>query len=102
MFATRVVAAIKVSLSEVLDLGDRRTRRKLQVTLRDLRSTGDRRITQAIGIAARKAGLEGILYPVGNSPDRRNLAVLLERVTPADLTATVLEWPNSRSVEMSG
>jgi RES domain-containing protein len=97
VFESRVVAALEVTLSRVLDLCDPGTRRKLKITLRDLQSTEDRSITQGIGLAARRAGLEGIVYPVGNRLKRRNLAVFLEEVTPAELTPTVLNWPSRGS-----
>jgi len=92
-FSSRVLAALEVNLSKVLDLCDVRTRKRLGLTLRDFKSTDDWSVTQAIGIAARKAGLAGILYPVGERPFRRNLAVILEAVKPAELTPTELNWP---------
>jgi len=96
-FSSRVLAALEVRLSKVLDLCDRRIRQRLGLTLRDFESTEDWSVTQAIGIAARRAGLEGILYPVGARPLRRNLAVLLEAVTPTELIPTALHWPREGS-----
>ena len=96
-FSSRVLAALEVNLSKVLDLCDVRTRKRLGLTLRDFESTEDWSVTQAIGIAARKAGLAGILYPVGARPLRRNLAVILEAVTGEALTPIELDWPQEGS-----
>jgi len=92
-FSSRVLAGLDIRLSNVLDLCDVRTRKRLGLTLRDFKSTEDWSVTHAIGNAAQKAGLAGILYRVGVRPLRRNLAVILEAVKPTELTPAELNWP---------
>jgi hypothetical protein len=89
--SSHVVIAMELRLSAVLDLGDPGIRRRLGLSMEDLKGAEDWSVTQAVGIAAQKAELDGILYPVQGRPGSRNVAVFLEQVTPGDLKPTVLD-----------
>ena len=76
---------LNVRLSRVLDLCDQSVRKALGVTLKDLTSTEDMSLTQTIGVAARQAGFDGIIYARPGRHRARNLAVILDRVTTGEL-----------------
>lgn len=82
-----VVAGVKVRVSAVLDLCDRRVRRRLKVTLTDLarpwwpvQETGGEALTQAIGRAAYEAGFEAVMMPSARHPGGTNLNVFPDKL----------------------
>jgi len=77
----RAVVVLRVKLGRVLDLAQRSTRRTLGITLRQLNGPPASTAGQQIGAAAYEAGFEGIIYPRPLKPDRRNLALFMDRVT---------------------
>lgn len=76
----RAVVVLKVRLARVLDLAQKATRRALGVTIRQLNGRDDSPTGRQIGAAAYEAGFEGIIYPRPMKPNRRNLALFMDRV----------------------
>ncbi len=70
----------EVQLCRVLDLCDSRTRRSLGIALKDLADPDLGAVLGAIGEAAHETGFDGVIYPRPLRPDRRNLAIFLDRV----------------------
>jgi RES domain-containing protein len=77
-----LLVSVDVELQEVLDLTDRANRRKVGVTLVDLRADWRGAIeptrTQELGQCAREEGLEGVLYPSVLEPETVCLVVFPE------------------------
>jgi RES domain-containing protein len=74
------VIVLKVRLTRVLDLASGATRRTLGITLRDLYNPHSTLAGQLLGAAAHDAGFEGIVYPRPLEPQRRNLALFMDKV----------------------
>ena len=63
------------------------------ITLAELRDPQSKSLTQSIGVAARRAGFDGIRYPRHGSRSSENLAVLMDRVECSNLVAVSRqEW----------
>lgn len=77
-----LLVAVEVALQEVLDLTVRGNRRRLEVTLADLREdwTGAAQSirSQRLGDLVREEGVEGILYPSAIEPRTMCLVVFME------------------------
>jgi RES domain-containing protein len=84
----RVDAAFDVRLQRVLDLTERRVRRRLRVTITALKTLdwraannrGEEALTQAIGRCAAAVGFEALIVPSSEVPRGRNLVAF-----PAEL-----------------
>ena len=74
------VIVLKVKLTRVLDLAHGATRRALGIRLRDLTNPRATEAGRQLGAAAHDAGFEGIIYPRPLMPDRRNLALFMDRI----------------------
>ncbi len=87
----RIIRAIEVRVSHLVDLTDGETRlslgvskgRIVQTDWREENAQGREALTQAIGRAAAEAGLEGLLVPSAVAPDEPNLVIFLENLHPA-------------------
>ena len=91
-FNPRLLVTIEVSLANVLDLTDARTRGLLGVTLDDLVGRGSEASleqTRAIGDQARAEGLEGVLAPSAWDPCHANLAVFPENRRTASVLSVI-------------
>jgi hypothetical protein len=70
----------EVHLCKVLDLCDPKIRRILGVTVRELADPEPGLVLGAIGETAHQMGFDGVIYPRPLRPERRNLAIFLDRV----------------------
>lgn len=75
------VIVLKVKLTRVLDLAHGATRRALGISLRELTTPRATEAARQLGSAAHDAGFEGIIYPRPLTPDRRNLALFMDRIS---------------------
>ena len=92
-----VIAVFSVSLSRILDLANPSVRRKVGVTVKDLGSADESRVSQAIGVAAYNEGFEGIIYPRPMNPKCRNLAIFSDRITSGNIQLLELLTPGTLS-----
>jgi RES domain-containing protein len=87
------LVACRADLQRILDLGDRRVRRLLGASLKQLTDEpwravqhgGQEALTQAIGRLAREAGFHGLLAPSAARPKAMNLVLFPERVAAGQL-----------------
>jgi RES domain-containing protein len=91
--AETVIAVFSVSLSRVLDLADPALRRRLGVSLQDLLSSDEARVSQAIGVAAYNEGFEAVIYPRPMNPKCRNLAIFSDRISSENIRLLELRTP---------
>ena len=70
----------EVHLCKVLDLCDPKVRRLLGITVREISDPEPGLVLGAIGETAHEMGFDGIIYPRPLRPERRNLAIFLDRV----------------------
>jgi len=76
-----IVVCMRVHLGRVLDLCSPLNRVVLGATSQELIESTDMGVSQAIGLAAYRAGFQGILYPRPPYGKFRNLAIFPERVS---------------------
>ena len=76
----RIVGTFEVQLTRCLDLINEESRRVLEVTLEDLTTLGQYKITQAIAREARAIGFEAVLAPSAVGKDCHNLVVFNDRL----------------------
>lgn len=86
------MAHLHVEDLEVLDLTDRDTLARLEVSAADL-VKGDYSLTQRIGEWARERGFEGILVPSVAQPGARSLVVFGEYTDKLTLVETAIGRP---------
>lgn len=89
-----VIAVFSVTLDRVLDLVDPAIRKKLGITVKDLASADETRISQAIGIAAYNEEFEGVIYPRPMNPRCRNLAIFSDLITSSNIQLLELRTPS--------
>ena len=84
----RVDAAFGVKLQRLLDLTDRKVRRRLGVTLTELRTSnwrakndrGEEDLTQAVGRCSAETGFEGLIVPSSEMIRGSNLVVFVRQL----------------------
>ena len=91
----RLMVAIHFRLSKVLDLTDLSVRRKLDVTLsdikeedwREIQEQGKESLTQAVGRAVAAAGFEGLIAPSAQVPKGVNVTYFPDNKKAASLVS---------------
>lgn len=83
-FNPRLLVSVDVALTRVLDLTEEQALLRLglstEIVLAEWRSLPQPTLTQAIGLQARNAGVEGILFASRIEPGARNLCVFRENL----------------------
>jgi RES domain-containing protein len=77
---TTIVTVFDADLFRVLDLSDPRVRRQIGVTVGELWTGGEPSLMQALGVAARNEGFEGVVYPRPWRLRSRNIAIFTDRI----------------------
>lgn len=93
----KVVAAVRVDLSSVLDLTNSQVRRRLgyfipvltELDWRQADAAGQVPLTRQLGIAAHAAGLEALLVPSAALPRARNLVIFPDNLLPSSRLVAV-------------